>query len=312
MLSLLWIACGLVGLWLGSKLALRGTLEVAERRNLSQGFLGVTVLAVGTDLPEVLVAVTGGLHQLAGAEASGVVVGNAVGSALTQGSLVLGLAGLFGHLHMSRHTLRRDGTVLLLATALLAFLATGSQVTRFEGGVLLAVYAIYAWTLRAEERSRPRAGVVPWRRLLRSLAAIGGGLAIVLGSAELVVESALHLSGTFGWNQTVIGLFLIGAGTSLPELALSLGAVVKGRAALAVGNVIGSNVFDLLVPVGLSAVLHPLGVERLTLVMDLPAVAVVSMLGLLFFARARGLQRGEALVLVGVFFAYSLTRIVLL
>ena len=108
-MSLLWILVGLIGLWAGSELALRGTIEVAERRGLSQGFLGVTVLAIGTDLPEVLVAVTGGLAQLAGKDASGVVVGNAIGSALTQGSLVLGLAGLFGHLHMSRRTLRRSG-----------------------------------------------------------------------------------------------------------------------------------------------------------------------------------------------------------
>ena len=83
-MSLLWILAGLVGLWDGSELALRGTIEVAERRGLSQGFLGVTVLAIGTDLPELLVAITGGLAQLAGKDASGVVVGNAVGSALAQ------------------------------------------------------------------------------------------------------------------------------------------------------------------------------------------------------------------------------------
>jgi len=310
-MSLLWILAGLIGLWVGSELALRGTIEVAERRGLSQGFLGVTVLAIGTDLPELLVAVTGGLAQLAGKEASGVVVGNAVGSALAQGSLVLGLAGLFGHLHMSRRTLRRSGAMLLLAAALLAFLAADAGVTRVEGAVLLAVYGLFAWKLGKEEIHRSRVVTASWRSLRRDLLAIAVGLAVVLACAQLVVDNALHLAEDHGWDQTLIGLFLVGAGTSLPELALSLGAVMKGRAGLAVGNVIGSNIFDLLVPVGLSAMIHPLAVGRFTLIVDLPVLVVLTLMALWFFSRNRGLQRGEAVTLVAGYFVYAALRIVL-
>ena len=308
-MSLLWILVGLVGLWAGSEWALRGTIDVAERRGLSQGFLGVVVLAVGTDMPEVLVAVTAAVHQLQGQEASGVVLGNAVGSALTQGSLVLGLAGLFGHLHMSRHTLRRDGAVLLLTILGLVLLAADGELTRLEGGVLLVVYGIYAWTLRQAERRRAEGPREPWSRLVGSMVRIGIGLLVVLISSEAIVTHALELTARRGWDQTVIGLFLVGAGTSLPELALSLGAVVKGRAGLAVGNVIGSNLFDLLVPIGLSAALHPLVAERGTRFVDLPVLGVLTLLGLLFFARDRGIQRWEAWTLIGGYLVYAAFRL---
>lgn len=310
-MSVLWIVAGLIGLWAGSELALRGIIEIAERRGLSQGFLGVAVLAVGTDLPELLVAITGGIHQLAGEEASGLIVGNAVGSALTQGTLVLGVAGLIGHLHMSRATLRRDGTVLVLAVLSLALLAYGGVITRVEGGVLIAIYGIYAWTLHTRERRRERGDVVPWRALRRAVLSVVIGLAAVLACAELIVEHALVLSAERGWDQTVMGLFLIGLGTSLPELAVSLGAMFKGRAGLAVGNVIGSNVFDLLIPTGLSAVLHPLRVGAPTLAVDLPVFAGLTLLGLFFFARARGIQRWEAVALIGAYLAFAATRTML-
>ncbi|GJM23420.1 MAG: sodium:calcium antiporter [Planctomycetota bacterium] len=308
-MSLFWILIGLIGLWAGSEYALRGTLKIAERRQISQGFLGVTVLAIGTDLPELLVAITGSLHQLRGEQASGVIFGNAVGSALTQGSLVLGAAGLFGHLHMSRRTLKRDGVVLIFAIALLALLAFGGVLTRFEGGALLLVYAIYVWTLRTQERRRARSDVAPWSTLWGPLVAVVVGLAVVLGCSELIVDHALVLARERGWDQTVLGLFLLGAGTSLPELALSLGAVIKGRASLAIGNVIGSNVFDLLVPVGLSAVLHPLTVSPVSVSVDLPVLALLSLLALAFFARVRGIQRTEAWVLICAYASFAFARI---
>lgn len=309
-MSIFWIVVGVAGLWAGSELALRSTIQIAERRGVSQGFLGITVLAIGTDLPEVLVAVTGGIHQLKGNEASGVVIGNAVGSALAQGSFVLGLAGLFGHLHLSRRTLRRDGVVLGLAIVLLFLSVLGGGVSRGEGALLVGAYLLYAWKLCIDERQHPRGEIrEPWSALRRQLMNVGFGMVIVLGCAELVVDNALSVAAEFGWDQTVIGLFLIGAGTSLPELALSLGAVIKGRASLAVGNIIGSNVFDLLVPVGLSALLHPLVLERATLLVDLPALAVLSGLALWFFARKRGIQRREALVLVGGYLLFAAFRL---
>jgi cation:H+ antiporter len=150
--------------------------------------------------------------------------------------------------------------VLLLAVLLFGRLAWDGRLDRIEAAALLVAYAIYAVLLVQAERkhARPtsRSSGPAWRTPL----AIGAGLVAVVLSAHLVVEQALVVAKEHGWDQTVVGVLLIGAGTSLPELALSLGAAAKGRAGLSVGNVIGSNVFDLLVPVGVGGLIHPLAV----------------------------------------------------
>lgn len=311
MTTLLLLALGLVGLWIGTELALRSTIALAEALGLPPALLGATLLAVGSDLPELVVAIAGGVRQLQGVEASGLVVGNAIGSAITQGSLVLGIAGLVGTLRLAPRALARDGVALGLALALLVTVGSDGAISRVEGAVLILGYAAYAALLVLGERSRhprPRRAPIERRVGLR----IAAGLVVVLVSAELVVSSALELSDRWATDPTAVGVLLIGAGTSLPELALSLGAAAKGRPGLSVGNVIGSNLFDLLVPIGASALLHPLAVPTLTLALDLPVLLLVVVLGLAFFARRRGLQRPEAVALVGLWVGFALVRLLLL
>jgi len=255
------------------------------------------------------VAVDGGLHRLAGTPTSGVVVGNAVGSAIIQGSLVLGVAGLVGHLRLAPRLLRRDGATLVLAIVLLGLAAGDGRVEWFEGASLLVVYAIYSVALVQAERATEKVRGGPGRSLLVTAAGIALGLAAVIGSAELVVDRSLALAEEWGVSQTLIGILLVGAGTSLPELALSLGAAAKGRAGLSVGNVIGSNVFDILVPIGASSVIAPLEVDRWMLRLDLPALVAITLLALAFFRRRRGIHRPQALALILGFLAYALLRV---
>ncbi len=309
--NLAFILLGLLGLWLGTELALHNTIELAERRGLSHGFLGLTVLAVGTDLPELVVAIQGGFSQLRGVEAGGIVVGNAIGSAIAQGSLVLGVAGLFGYLRLAPRMIRRDGAVLMLSIVVVALLAADGQLARLESGALLAAYAIYFVTLVQAERSRPKAPSKPRGREMRLVLSIFGGLVLVVFSAQFVVDGAVALAKLQGWDQTVVGLLLIGAGTSLPELALSLGAAAKGRIGLSVGNIIGSNIFDLLVPLGVSGMIHPLSVSVSTLVIDLPFLALLTLVALVFFVRTRGLQRSEAIAMIVLYSSFAVFRILL-
>jgi cation:H+ antiporter len=308
--DLLVLAGGLLGLWLGTEIALRSTIRLAAQYGLSQSFLGLAVLAVGTDLPELVVAIEGGLQQLGGREASGIVVGNAIGSALCQGSLVLGVAALFGHLRLPRRLVVRDGVALLLSVVLVGLLGADRVLDVREGVALLAVYVIYYVALFQAEKAGPKI-IRSGGRYLGWFFGIAAGLIVVLFSAHLVVENALALAERWAVSQTVLGILLIGAGTSLPELVLSLGAAAKGRTGLSVGNVIGSNIFDVLVPTGASATLHPLGVEAHTLYFDLPVLAGLSGLGLVFFTLERGLQRREGLTLISLYGGYALVRLLL-
>ncbi len=311
MTHLLLLLLGLIGLWVGTELAIRSTLRIAFRHGISHGFLGVTVLAVGTDLPELVVAVDGGLQQLRGIEASGVVLGNALGSCLAQISVVLGTAGLFGYLSIGPRALRRDGIMLLLAIALFGLVGLDASVTRTEGAILVVAYLGYYALLFRTERVNHKLTAQRGRTGYEDALAIAAGLAAVLFSAELVVDHAIALAERFEVRQTLVGIFLIGAGTSLPELALSVSAARKGSAGLSVGNLIGSDTFDLLIPIGVSAVIHPLTVERELMAFDLPMLGAISIAALVFLRFRRGLQRSEALGLITLFAIYAVAKLVL-
>ena len=310
MTSLLLLLLGLVGLWRGTLWAVRGAVELSERYGISQGFVGLAILAIGTDLPELVVAVSASVEQLRGIEASGMIVGSALGSVVAQGTLVLGVAGLFGYLPVARRMVKRDGTTLLLGVVLAAAVAADGLITRGEGLVLFLVYGVYfvalwqaEWSGEAAEEDTLAAAPFSASR------SIVLGVAVVLVSAHFVVTGGVELAESLGVSQTLLAVILVGLGTSLPELALSIRAATERRAALSVGNVIGSNIFDLLVPIGVGAMLHPLLVERTTVSFDLPAVAVATVLLLVLLLRRRGLQRWEAVVLLGFYLAYAGIRV---
>lgn len=309
MLDTILLIFGLLGLWGGTLLTVRGAVALSERHGLSQAFVGLTVLAIGTDLPELLVSVSGSIQQLRGIEASGVIVGNATGSAIAQGTLVLGVAGLTGYLSVAKRMVRRDGATLLLAIGLTAVLALDGHVTRIEGAALLIAYLIYLVALVQGEHQSGDGEARVQGGALSPLFFIAVGLVTVVLSAHVVVTEGVALAESWGISQTVLGVLIIGAGTSLPELALSVGAAKQGHASMSVGNVIGSNIFDLLVPVGLAAVIHPLTVASSTLFFDLPALTLATVALLIFLTRRRGLQRPEALALLLLYIGYASLRL---
>jgi cation:H+ antiporter len=310
LLDVILLLLGLVGLWGGTLLTVRGAVDLSERRGLSKGFIGLTILAMGTDLPELLVSVSGSVQQLQGIEASGVIVGNAVGSAIAQGTLVLGVAGLIGYLSVAPRMVRRDGLTLLLAIALTGALAWDGRVGRFEGTALVLAYLIYLAAL-VQAESPGGDGSEPHRKgRFSPLFLIAVGLVTVILSAHVVVTEAVELADAWGVSQTVLGALIIGAGTSLPELALSVGAAKQGHASLSVGNVIGSNIFDLLIPVGLAAVIYPLTIAQGSLSLDLPALALATLALLFFLLRRRGIQKPEALALVVLYVGYAGLRLI--
>jgi cation:H+ antiporter len=311
MFGLTLLVIGLAGLWAGTHLTLSGAVRLCERRGLSQTFVGLTVLAIGTDLPELLVALSGSAQQLQGVDASGVIVGNAIGSAIAQGSLVIGVAGLFGYLRIAPRMVRRDGSTLLLAIALTAALSIDGRVDRMEGMALVIGYMIYFVALvQAEHRRKKSPKAAAAGRLPDGVLIVAGLVTVTLASHVVVVE-AMTLAQSWGVSQTLLGVLVLGLGTSVPELVLSVGAVTKGHGGLAMGNVIGSNIFDLLVPVGVAALLHPLLVAGETTSFDLPALALGTVALLLFAMRKRGLQRSEAISLVAIYVGYATLRVMI-
>ena len=298
------VICGIIGLWIGTELTISGALTIAKRHQLSDFFVGLVILSFGSDLPEIAVAVDAGIKTRLGLDASGVVVGSAIGSIVGQIGFVLGLTGLITYLTLPRRFIFQHGAVLLGATVLLLLVAFDGTVTPTEGLILITLYLIYVFVLLKGEKVPEQSAEPmvdgrfnPWILLI-----VGLGTLIV--SSELTVSSVVNLATTFEVSEAVISVIVIGFGTSLPELSISISAILKKKTHLSVGNIIGSNILDTLLPIGIAAIIAPVIFERQFLLFDLPYIFLLTLITLIFFVRVRGLQKFEAGIILGLYLVY--------
>ncbi|MDH3615846.1 MAG: sodium:calcium antiporter [Gammaproteobacteria bacterium] len=300
---------GLFGLWLGTESTIHGAVTVAERLGVPEFIVGLTVLSIGSDLPELAIAVDAAIWNLHEGQASDVVVGSALGSCMGQIGFVLGIIGLIGYLVLPKKAAYQQGGVLLGSLVLLAVFGYDGQVSRVEGVVLVVLYVAYLLFIfvdvmapgeRVENKSDSSLAV--------SLAYLVVGLIIVVGSAEVTVSSAVSVATALDVEQSFVAIVIIGLGSSLPELSISVGAMVKRRATLSVGNLIGSNVFDTLVPVGVAAVIAGLEFEGDMWREELPFLFVLTSVVLFFFLRKAGIQKFEAIIVLGLYVGYVTTE----
>jgi cation:H+ antiporter len=308
-LELVYLVLGIAGLLAGTRLTIGAALAIARKYKLSEFFVGLIILSVGSDLPELAVAVDAGTKSLLIADASGVVVGTTIGSLVAQIGFVLGLAGLLVYLTLPRRFIVRHGAVLLGATAMLYLAAFDGVVSRVEALAMLILYLIYLVVVLGRDRlpeNEPVGAVVrvpwPWTQLT-------AGLAVVMFCSELTVSSVVHLAQRFNISEAIISVLVIGLGTSLPELSISLGAILKRKVHLSVGNIIGSNIFDTLVPVAAAALIAPVAFDRGLLWFDLPYIFFLTVVVLALFTRVRGLQKTESAVILALYSGYVLVKL---
>lgn len=308
-MDFLLLIAGVIGLWLGTELTIGGALAIARRHKLSEFFVGLVILSIGSDLPEIAVAVDAGIKGLMGQDASGVVVGTSIGSVVTQISFVLGVGAVISYLTLPRSFLFKHGAVLLAATVLLFLVAFDGLVTHTEGLILITFYTVYVIALMTGgERPEPEHGVVAHGGV-RSWALLIVGLATVILGSEYAVSSVVAIARDFDVSEVVISVLVIGLGTSLPELSISVSAIMKKRTELSVGNIIGSNVLDTLLPIGISAVIFPVQFDRSLLYFDLPYVFLLTTVVLALFVFRKGLSRPEGTIILSMYGIYVLVKL---
>ena len=179
MLEIILLILGLVGLVLGAELILKGALNIAEHYKISHLFIGLTILAVGTDLPELFISITGAIHRLGGVETSGLIVGESIGSCFGQIALVLGIAGLFGTLILTKRELIRDGLMMLGSVALLFLVSIDGKITRAEGVMFIIIYIFYFVVLQKEEKLHEKVKRAPSMHLQWDVSSLIGGFIIL-------------------------------------------------------------------------------------------------------------------------------------
>lgn len=311
------LLAGLVLLVLGAELLVRGASRLAAAVGISPLIVGLTVVSFGTSAPELAVSV-----QSALAGEPDLVLGNVVGSNIFNVLFILGLSALITPLVVSRQLVRLDVPLMIGVSALLLVLAMNGRIGRLEGALLFVSALVYTGFLFLQVRG---GSTIPGALSATSDASVGtadadagagwirntaliltGLFALVLGSRWLV-GAATDIAATLGVSDLVIGLTVIAAGTSLPEVATSVLASIRGERDIAVGNVVGSNIFNILVVLGLGSMVAPDGidVQRTALVFDIPIMMAVAIACLPIFFSGYVIARWEGALFLGYYVAYT-------
>lgn len=318
MQSYLFVALGLAGLFFGGEALIRGALAAARRLGISPLLAGLVIVGFGTSVPELAVSLDAVIHNQ-----PGIAIGNVVGSNIANILLILGLSALIMPVPVHPQAIRRDGVTMIGATLLCMLVFLSGTLGRMEGLVLLAGLVAYlVWAYRGEvvggdagadmHAAESEAVHALPESLGVTLLGIFGGLAIIIGGSRLLILGAVDIAQDFGISETVIGLTLVAVGTSTPELAVSLLAAIRKEADVAIGNILGSNIFNIMAILGVSSLVKPLPVDARILAFD-QWVMLAAAVALIVFAHTRNrLSRLEGGVLLAGYVVYigmTFTRI---
>ncbi len=300
----LLLAAGFAMLVVGADWFVDGAAGIAERLGIPHLVIGLTIVAMGTSAPEAAVSITAALKGDAG-----ITIGNIVGSNILNILVILGIASVIVPIAVAKSTVQAEIPYMLAITLLLLLLgSTGNEIVLWEGIVLWIAFLAYLGYLfrmakKNKEEVRVEAEQQPvWKLLL--LVVIGIGL--IMWGSDLAVDAATEIARTIGMSERFIGLTIVALGTSLPELVTSVSAAVKGKADIAIGNIVGSNIFNILFVVGTTALITPVVFEQ-KFVVDLLISAAAGVLLWACVFRDKKLSRtGGVLMLIGyaAYFVY--------
>lgn len=309
MLDIFLLTAGLLGLAGGAELIVRGASALARRFSLSETFVGLAILSIGTDLPELAIAVDASIRSLSNGTEGGVALGSAIGSSIAQISLVLGAICLIGSVFTSRRSLKLFGAGLIGSWVLLFATAADSHMTRMDGLLLSLAYGAF-FLLLLFNRSSPEEEEEDTRvSAPKSWALLVGGFVLLLAATEATVGAVLSIAETYNISEATIAVIILGVGSSLPELSLSSWAILRKRAGLSIGNLMGSNILDTLLAPGVAALISPIIVESETLWVDLPVLLLVTLMILfLLWRHPGGLGRRHGAIILAVYGTYVFSR----
>ncbi|MEX2467793.1 MAG: hypothetical protein WD995_12855 [Gemmatimonadota bacterium] len=301
------VLLGLVGLWIGTAIAIRGALRMRGREASWEVIVGLTVLGLATALPEMGIAALGAGWEADPSAVSGLIVGTAVGSVLARSTLVLGSAALMGATAPDKPRNGSRPPVVLGAIALLALLAIDGTLGVVDGVVLVVAWATYN-TLRVRAAYARSKGSEGQYGLLPDAFLVVLGILIVATTAWFVVPRGLSLAEGWGTDPLLVGLLVLGVGASLPELVFALSAATRGHATLSADSVLAAGPVGVLLPLGLAALIAPLAVATDTLRIDLPGLAVAVLALWLWGRRRSEVTTGMAAALLLYYMAFALLR----
>ncbi len=316
LLTFVYLIAGLLLLVAGAEVLVRGAAKLAAQFGIPPLVIGLTVVAFGTSAPETAVSVQAALNG-----SGDLAIGNVLGSNIANVLLILGLTALIAPLIVSRQLIRLDVPIMIGASLLTFALAWDGHLSRLDGALLFACVLAYSAFLIISSRQDKAADdedefakefglhdtPKPYAWLI-NLALIAVGLVLLVGGSNFLVEGAVSLARALGLSELVIGLTVVAIGTSLPELATSVLAALRGERDIAVGNIVGSNIFNLLCVLGLASLVSPLpiSISPNALAFDFPVMIAVAVACLPIFFTGYRINRWEGLLFFAYYLAYTL------
>ncbi len=309
-IEILFLVLGILGLWFGSSIAVEYGRKIADSLGVSTLIVGLTVTSIGTSLGEITTNIVAAHHRLQGIETSGLAIGTVIGSNVSLITFVLGFCGLFTvyYLERKKSSMKRDWNMLFLAVGLMfLFAVDDNKIDALEAFVMIAVYGAYMLMLFRQEKVLKK--VIDNNKsdykgkVFFDLALVFFGIIGVIYSANLVIDNGVLIANIFRIDNEIIGI-LVGFGTSLPELTISLHSILKGSHGLSIGNLIGAGITDPLLSLGIGALIAPVLVTDSELSFDIPFMFVATLVAWLFFLRGGKLDRVEAFALILLYVAF--------
>ena len=300
---------GLILLVWSAERFVSGAAVTAANLGVSKIVIGLTIVSIGTSAPEILVAISASLEA-----APKLAIGNAIGSNIANIGLVLGVTAIAAPLPFSHEIVKNEVRWLIGATLLGLFCLANLFLGSLDGLLLLAGLGLILYLMFAKQRLQPQLhGVVvngeldqlPAMPTHRGVLWLVFGLLLLLLSAQLVTQEATKIAQLLGIDELIIGLTIVAIGTSLPELAASVSAAVKGHADIAIGNIVGSNILNVLAVLSVPALMHPIGIDSVVLWRDYGAMTTLT-LALVIFALCRGsISRLEGALMLTIWLGYN-------
>ena len=298
--DILLIIAGVAMVLYGADRLTEGASALARRMNVPEIIIGLTIVAAGTSAPELFVSMVSALKGT-----PDMAIGNVVGSNTMNAMLIVGCAAMVAPMTISKSTVRKDIPFSVFASVLLVLLSLNSFLGRLDGIFLLAGFALFMYYTLSQAKVGETASVSEVKSVKPWLSAffVLLGLALLVIGSNIFVDSASRVAYSLGISEGVVGLTIVAGGTSLPELATSVVAARKGQSAIAIGNVIGSNVFNIMLILGLTATISPMQIQGVTLVDMGMMLGSVSLVWLFSYTRYT-VERWEGALLVIGYLVY--------
>jgi cation:H+ antiporter len=317
--SIIFLLTGIFFLWLGSDFVVESARNLAKKFKISHALVGLTIISIGTSLPEIFTNIFSGIKKLSGINASGIAVGTNIGSDVTQITLILGLTALIGTMYTTKHTVRRDGLMILVSIIAMFIMGFDGVITRLEGVILFFSYIIYLIYISREAHLLKKINREIHNRHSRhkikttnQLCIFIIGLALLIFGTKLVVENAIFLADKLGLAQSFIGIMIIGVGTGLPELSTAIRGVLRNAQGISLGTLIGSNITDPLFSLGSGAMIAGFNFDKNLIYFDLPFWFLASIVALYLIHKKMKIgkeDRKEGLILIFLYIIFVIIKI---